>query len=208
MTTNPELERWNLRFSAPEYVFGTAPNAFLASQALRLKPGMTALAIADGEGRNGVWLAERGLQVTGFDFSPAGLAKAQRLAKERGVSIDYQLADIRQWDWDARQYDVVAAIFFQFAKPAEREKIFAGLKRALKPGGLLLLQGYRVEQLQYKTGGPAVAEQLYTEALLREAFSGLEILHFASHDDEMLEGAGHSGMSALIDMVARRRATA
>ncbi len=206
VSSNPELERWNTRFSATDYVFGTAPNGFLASQAHRLKPGMTALAIADGEGRNGVWLAQQGLQVTGFDFSPNGLAKAQRLASERKVQIDYHLADINDWDWDAKQYDAIAAIFFQFAPPAARARIFNGLMRALKPGGLLLLQGYRVEQLKYGTGGPSVAEQLYTEALLREAFGALDILHLASHDDEIEEGAGHKGMSALIDMVARRPA--
>ncbi len=204
MSSNPELERWNTRFAAADYVFGTAPNAFLASQAHRLKPGMTALAIADGEGRNGVWLAQQGLQVTGFDFSPNGLAKAQRLASERQVQIDYQLADITDWDWDAKQYDVIAAIFFQFARPAERARIFNGLMRALKPGGFLLLQGYRVEQLKYGSGGPSVAEQLYSEALLRESFAALDILHLASHDDEIEEGAGHKGLSALIDMVGRR----
>ena len=204
MQPNPELERWNTRFAAADYVFGTAPNAFLASQAHRLKPGMTALAIADGEGRNGVWLAQQGLQVTGFDFSPNGLAKAQRLASERQVQIDYQLADITDWDWDTKQYDVIAAIFFQFARPAERARIFNGLMRALKPGGFLLLQGYRVEQLKYGTGGPSVAEQLYSEALLRESFAALDILHLASHDDEIEEGAGHKGLSALIDMVGRR----
>ena len=204
MSSNPELERWNTRFAAADYLFGTAPNAFLAAQAHRLKPGMTALAIADGEGRNGVWLAQQGLQVTGFDFSPNGLAKAQRLASERKVQIDYQLADITDWDWDTKQYDVIAAIFFQFARPAERARIFNGLMRALKPGGFLLLQGYRVEQLKYGSGGPSVAEQLYSEALLRESFAALDILHLASHDDEIEEGAGHKGLSALIDMVGRR----
>lgn len=206
MSSNPELERWNTRFAATDYVFGTAPNAFLAAQAQRLKPGMTALAIADGEGRNGVWLAQQGLQVTGFDFSPNGLTKAERLAADRKVQISYHLADINDWDWDAQQYDVIAAIFFQFARPAERTRIFAGLMRALKPGGLLLLQGYRVEQLKYGTGGPSVAEHLYTEPMLREAFAALDILHLASHDDEIEEGTGHKGMSALIDLVARRPA--
>lgn len=206
MSSNPELERWNTRFAAADYVFGTAPNGFLASQAHRLKPGMTALAIADGEGRNGVWLAEQGLQVTGFDFSPQGLAKAERLAAERKVKIAYQLADINDWDWDAQQYDVIAAIFFQFATPPQRARIFNGLMRALKPGGLLILQGYRPEQIAYGTGGPKAPEQLYTEPMLREAFAALEILHLASHDEEINEGAGHKGMSALIDMVARRPA--
>lgn len=199
-----ELERWNARFSAEHYIFGTAPNAFLAAQAPRLRPGMSVLCVADGEGRNSVWLARQGLKVTAFDYSPVGLAKARTLAADAGVQVDYHLADIRTWNWDAAQYDVVAAIFFQFLTPAERPAVFDGLKRALKPGGLLILQGYRPEQIPYGTGGPKQPDQMYTEPLLRQHFGDLDILHLASHDDEVDEGPGHRGMSALIDLVARR----
>ena len=204
MSDNPELDRWNERFAKDAYHFGTAPNAFLSSQAHRLQPGMRALAIADGEGRNSVWLAESGLDVTAFDFSPPGVEKARRLAAERGVRVDYHVADIREWDWQPEAFDAVVAIFFQFAKPAERERIFAGIVTTLKPGGLVLLQGYRVEQLQYGTGGPPWPEHMYSEALLRDAFAALEIVHLAAHDDEIHEGSGHNGMSALIDLVARK----
>ncbi len=199
-----ELQRWNTRFSAESYVFGTEPNEFLKSQAHRLKPGWRALSVADGEGRNSVWLARQGLKVTAFDFSPVGLDKARRLAQAAGVEVDYHRADIREWDWDAEQYDVVVVIFIQFLTPAERAHVFAGMIRALKPGGLLIMQGYRPEQLKYNTGGPKQVDQLYTESLLRESFAALEMLHFASHDDEIDEGGGHKGMSALIDLVARR----
>lgn len=203
---NPELERWNDRYSASGYLFGTAPNAFLASQASRLEPGMRALCVADGEGRNSAWLASRGLAVTAFDFSPVGLAKAVDLARRRSVEVEHHLESVNRWDWDARQYDVVVAIFVQFATPLERERLFEGMKRALRPRGLLILQGYRPEQIEYGTGGPKQREHMYTEALLREAFSDLQILHLASHDDEVDEGPGHRGMSALIDLVAQRRA--
>ena len=206
MSDNPELDRWNERFAKDAYHFGTGPNAFLASQAALLKPGMKALAIADGEGRNSVWLAERGLVVTAFDFSPLGVAKAQRLAESRRLSVDYRVADIREWDWEPGEFDIVAAIFFQFAKPADRTRIFAGIVTTLKPGGVLILQGYRPEQIQYGTGGPPWPEHMYTERLLREAFATLEILHLAAHDDEIREGVGHNGMSALIDLVARKPA--
>jgi len=199
-----QLERWNTRYSTEGYLFGTAPNAFLASQRVRLVPGKRALCIADGEGRNSVWLVRQGLHVTAFDFSPVAIAKAHALAHEAGVSVDYRRSDIFEWDWSAAQYDIVAAIFFQFASPPQRVVIFAGLQRALAPGGLLMLQGYRPEQLVYRTGGPDKVENLYTEALLRESFAALEILHLASHDDAVDEGSGHKGMSALIDMVARR----
>ena len=201
---NTERDRWNARFAADGFVFGTEPNVFLASQRGRLAPGMSALCVADGEGRNSVWLAKQGLEVAAFDFSPVGLAKAMKLAQQNGVEVDYRQADVNEWDWDAARYDVVAAIFVQFVPPAQRSRMFEGMIRALKPGGLLILQGYRPEQLRYATGGPKRVENLYTEPLLREGFAALEILHLASHDEVVDEGAGHKGMSALIDLVAQR----
>jgi 2-polyprenyl-3-methyl-5-hydroxy-6-metoxy-1,4-benzoquinol methylase len=204
-TPDTELDRWNGRFAAEDYVFGTAPNAFLAAQASLLTPGTRALCIADGEGRNSVWLARQGLRVTAFDFSPVGIAKARRLAERSGVKVDYRMSDVDAWPWDAPPYDVVAAIFVQFAPPPQRQRMFEGMKQALKPGGLLILQGYRPEQIEYGTGGPKRRENMYTEAMLRDSFGELDILHLASHDDVVDEGPGHSGMSALIDLVARRR---
>ncbi len=200
-----QLERWNGRFSADDYIFGTEPNAFLESQRARLRPGMTALSVADGEGRNSVWLARQGLRVTAFDFSPVGVAKARALARRHGAAVDHRQSDIFSWDWSAAQYDLVVAIFIQFASPPQRSEVFAGMRRALAPGGLLLMQGYRPEQVALGTGGPPQAENMYTETLLREGFSDLEILHLRSHDEEVREGSAHSGMSALIDMVARNR---
>jgi SAM-dependent methyltransferase len=203
-----QLERWNTRFSAEGYLFGTEPNAFLASQRGRLAPGLRALCVADGEGRNSVWLARQGLAVTAFDFSPIAVAKARALARAAGVRVDYRESDIFRWPWAEGAYDVVAAIFFQFLSPEQRAPIFARIAAALAPGGLLILQGYRPEQLAYGTGGPSQVENLYTEALLREGFRALEILHLAAHDDVVDEGPGHRGMSALIDLVARRPGTA
>ena len=201
-----QLERWNGRFSGEGYLFGTAPNAFLASQRARLAPGMRALCVADGEGRNSVWLARQGLQVTAFDFSPVAVEKARALARAAGVKVDHRQSDIFAWDWSGARHDLVAAIFFQFLSPPQRAQVFAGIVQSLAPGGLLILQGYRPEQLGYATGGPKQLENFYTEALLRESFAGLEILHLASHDDVVDEGQGHHGMSALVDLVARRPA--
>ncbi len=195
---------WNERYAGEEYHFGTEPNAFLASQRARLTPGQTCLAVADGEGRNGVWLAEQGLQVLSVDSSHVAQAKAKKLAQQRGVSMQFEQVDLMQWDWGADKFDVVAAIFIQFAPPGLREQMFARIKRCLKPGGLLLLQGYTPRQLEYRTGGPSQAENLYTEALLRKEFADMEILHLREHDSIIREGTGHSGMSALIDLVARK----
>jgi SAM-dependent methyltransferase len=199
-----ELERWNRRFAEEGYHFGTAPNAFLVSQAARLAPDMSALLVADGEGRNSVWLAQRGLAVTAFDFSPVAVRKARALASENGVTIDFRLCELADWDWDARQFDVVAGIFVQFAAPPERARMFAGMCRTLRPGGLLLLQGYRPEQIAYGTGGPSRPEHLYTAAMLKQAFAALDILELREHDEEVHEGKGHDGMSALMELVARR----
>ncbi len=195
---------WDERYKGDEYHFGTEPNAFLLSQRARLKPGMTCLAVADGEGRNGVWLAEQGLQVLSVDGSGVAVAKARALAARRGVTMQVEQVDLAQWHWPVECFDVVAAIFIQFADPVAREQQFANLKRCLKPGGQLMLQGYTPRQLEYRTGGPSQAENLYTETLLREAFADMEILHLAEHDSEICEGAGHCGMSALIDLVARK----
>lgn len=205
-TETPELTRWNQRYQGPDYLFGTAPNAFLASQRERLAAGGSALCIADGEGRNSVWLASIGLAVTAFDFSPVAVAKAQQLAQRAGVTVDYRVQSLSDWVWQPEAYDVVAAIFVQFAPPAERERMFAGIVQTLKPGGLLLLQGYRPEQLDYRTGGPSALENLYTEALLRDSLRDLEILQLRPHDELVDEGSGHRGMSALIDVVARKGA--
>jgi cyclopropane fatty-acyl-phospholipid synthase-like methyltransferase len=195
------LEHWQDRFAGEDYRFGIEPNLFLKSQAHRLRKGQTALAIADGEGRNGVFLAEQGLDVLSLDFSPNGQAKARKLAAARGVPIRTEQADVIAWRYPPEAFDVVAAIFFQFAAPDERAAIFAGIKRTLKRGGLLLLEGYGPKQLDYKTGGPSALANLYTRELLQQAFGEFSSLDIREYDAEIFEGAGHGGMSALVDLV-------
>jgi cyclopropane fatty-acyl-phospholipid synthase-like methyltransferase len=198
-----EKERWETRFRAPDYVFGKEPNAFLKSQAHRLRAGGAALSVADGEGRNGVWLAEQGLDVLTIDYSPAALAKARALAAERGVRLWTEVTDVFAWRWPTNTFDVIAAIFI-FAVPTQRPAFFANLKGALKPGGLLLMQGYRPEQLKYRTGGPPDAERLLTRAILEQGFGDMSEIDIHEHDSTISEGTAHVGMSALIDLVARK----
>lgn len=198
-----EKERWESRFRVPDYIFGKEPNAFLKAQAHRLPAAGTALSVADGEGRNGVWLAEQGLDVLSIDYSPAALAKARALAQQRGVRLRTELTDVFAWRWPKNAFDVIAAIFI-FAAPAERPAFFANLKGALKPGGLLLIQGYRPEQPNYRTGGPSDAARLYTRALLEQGFGDMADLDIREHDSAISEGSAHVGMSALIDLVARK----
>jgi cyclopropane fatty-acyl-phospholipid synthase-like methyltransferase len=199
-----ELDRWETRFRAPDYIFGKEPNAFLKAHAHLLRPGQTVLSVADGEGRNGVWLAEQGLDVLAVDFSTAALAKARTLAQERGVRLRTEVADVTTWRWPTAVFDVIVAIFVQVVFAANRPAFFANIKRALKPGGLLLMQGYRVEQLGYRTGGPPEAERLYTRATLEEAFGDMAALEIREHDSLISEGTAHVGMSALIDLVAQK----
>ena len=198
------LQRWNERFSQPGYLFGREPNAFLVQQSARLVPRARLLCVADGEGRNSTWLAARGHEVTAFDLSPVAVNKAQALAAELGVSVEYQISGTDTWAWSAAQYDAVVAIFIQFAAPAQRAALFAGMWQTLKPGGLLLIQGYTPKQLQYRTGGPQQLDHLYTAELLRELLPEAHWLELREHDAVLGEGSAHRGPSALIDAVARK----
>lgn len=199
---------WNQRFETDAYVFGKAPNRWLQAQAAPWKPGQRVLCVADGEGRNSVWLAQQGLQVDAFDIAEVGVAKARTLAAEHGVNVNFSVNDCDGYEWRAAAYDGVVAIFVQFADPALRERMFAHMVKSLKPGGLLVLQGYTLKQLDYKTGGPGQASHLYSGDLLRTAFAELEIVTLTEYEAELNEGHGHRGMSALVGMVARKPAQA
>lgn len=199
---------WNRRFASAGFLFGTAPNGWLERHARTTAgwaAGQRVLSVADGEGRNSVWLAEQGLAVDAFDLAEAGVAKARALAAERGVHVNYALADADRLVWPAALYDGVAAIFVQFADPAMRARLFARIVHCLVPGGTLVLQGYTPRQLEYRTGGPPCVDHLYTPQMLRRAFGGLDILALEEYEDELAEGEGHRGRSALVGLVARKR---
>ena len=200
--SNPQ-EMWNKRFSTPDYVFGEEPNAFLVSQSARLGKGH-ALALADGEGRNSVWLAQQGFTVDAFDFSAPAIEKANALAAKHGVNVNFNCSAWQAFDWKTANYDLVAGIFFQFATPDERTQLFEKIKQSLKTGGVVLIQGYGRNQLSYNTGGPGKLDHLYDEDLLRQAFAGFDIQVCETYETIIHEGAGHSGMSALVGFVARK----
>jgi SAM-dependent methyltransferase len=200
-----EFERWQGRYGVPEYIFGTEPNYFLAKcQPLLPKTGKV-LAVADGEARNGVWLAEQGLDVHSIDFSPTAQEKARALAKARGVSLTFERADVHAFPYPESAYDVVCEIFTQFSSPAERALKWAGMKKALKPGGLLILLGYTPKQLRYGTGGPKEIENLYTRELLLEHFGDFDDIAITEEELELHEGTSHGGMSAVIGITARKK---
>lgn len=191
---------WEERFATPDYVFGKAPAQFLIEHESWLKSGDTALSVADGEGRNSVYMAEHGLHVTALEFSPSALAKARALAEERGVSVDYRQVDVLAQDFEG-QYDLVAGLFIQFVGPVERGKLFAKMKKATKPGGLIMLHGYTPEQIALGTGGPPFVENMYTAKTLHEAFPGWDILKVAEYTREAQSG---KGLAAYIDFIARK----
>nr|WP_319251880.1 class I SAM-dependent methyltransferase [uncultured Celeribacter sp.] len=194
---------WDQRYDREDYVFGTTPAAFLPRHADWLPTTGRALCVADGEGRNSVWLAERGLDVTAFDPSVPGLAKARSLAGSRGVSVHSVQAGIDDWDWE-QPFDVIVGVFIQFVAPARRSQLFKEFDRALAPAGLLMLHGYTPKQIDYGTGGPGKVENLYTQELLAGAFRDYEILENHAYEQQVNEGCAHVGQSALIDFIARK----
>ncbi|MDF0602849.1 class I SAM-dependent methyltransferase [Psychromarinibacter sp. C21-152] len=141
---------WDARYDREDYLFGTEPAKFVVAHGGRVPQGAHVLAVADGEGRNSVWLAKRGVRVTSMDSSEKGLAKARRLAEEAGVSVAFRIGDVAHWDWEGESYDAILAVFIQFAPPALRDEIHRGFDKALKPGGLLLMHGFAPRQVNLR----------------------------------------------------------
>lgn len=199
---------WEERFAASDaYVFGTEPARFLVEYRAYLGSDQKALSIADGEGRNSVYLAEHGLDVTALEFAPSAIVKARDLARQRGVAVKYRNCNILTENWtEPDTYDLVVAIFVQFTGPDGRKRQFDGMKQSCKPGGLIFIHGYTPKQLGFGTGGPPFAENMYTEAQMRADFSGWDIVQCRAYEREVQEGRGHSGISALLDFVARKPA--
>ena len=196
---------WNKRFDTPDYIFGRAPNEYLQTQAKQyLKKGDAVLCVADGEGRNSVWLAKQGMQVDAFDLSAVALKKANALAIEQAAHVQFTLASSDTWNWLPNQYDAVVGIFIQFADPVMRTRLFAQMVSTLRPGGVLIVQGYTPKQLEYKTGGPSILEHLYTEDMIRNLIGDLEPIDLCLYEKELSEGPKHTGMSALLGLVARK----
>jgi SAM-dependent methyltransferase len=201
-------ESFDDRYREPDYHYGTEPNAFLVSQKHRLRPGMKALMPGDGEGRNGVWLAEQGLDVTSFDPSPYGTEKARRLAVARGVTIDARQAGVETWDWQPGVYDVVG-LFFIHLPPAPRRLAHANALRTLKPGGIVIMETFSPHQVEMRkqgaAGGPKDIERLFTCEMLREDFAGARFLVLEETEAEF-HGHAHHGRCGVVRMVAERAA--
>lgn len=202
-TPPPSPPHWDTRYAEPGWAFGTEPNDFLRAHAARLPAGGRVLCLAEGEGRNAVWLAEQGFEVTGVDLSPVGLAKAQQLASERGVRITTQVADLAEFDLGASAWDGIVSIFAHV--PADvRAPLHRRVVSALRAGGVLVLEAYTPKQAEHGTGGPQHADRFMTLAGLRTELASLEFEHAAELEREVIEGRYHTGRASVVQVVARR----
>ncbi|QEP41714.1 class I SAM-dependent methyltransferase [Ectothiorhodospiraceae bacterium BW-2] len=193
---------WDERYSGKEYAYGTEPNDFLRSMADRLPVGKS-LCLADGEGRNGVWLAQQGHEVTAVDASKVGLEKAKQLALQRNVTISTIRCDLAQFELGCEQWDLIVSIFCHLP-PSLRCQVHHRAIRALKPNGIFLLEAYTPAQLQYKTGGPPVVELMMDSQCLRRELHPLTLLHLEERVRELNEGRLHQGQGAVVQLLARK----
>ncbi len=207
MFTGHNSKFWDDRYSQSDYAFGTEPNQFLTTQQSLLKPGMKTLVVGDGEGRNGVWLAQQGLDVLSVDLSPIGLEKMQALADRKQVQLQTQCADLTNWEWTEAAYDLVVSIYVHFDSDV-RQRMHRSMLYSLKPGGLIILEGFNPEQLQYQreyaSGGPNNPAMLFDPEMLRQDFAGGEILELVETITELHEGKSHNGKAAVIRLVLKK----
>lgn len=188
---------WDQRYDRDDYLYGTEPNDYLRRQADLFAEGARVLCLAEGEGRNAVYLAQRSLEVTAVDASAVGLEKARRLARERGVELTTEQADLADYNLGHERWDGIVAIFAHLP-PQVRQAVHGQIFGALKPGGLLVLEAYRPEQLDYGTGGPPEAELLISPADLERELGGLWLDELQALERPVHEGAGHSGLAAVV----------
>ncbi|MGN7941468.1 methyltransferase domain-containing protein [Virgibacillus sp. 6R] len=197
------MNGWNNRFKDEKYVYGTEPNEFLVDIHRKLSLTGEALAIAEGEGRNAIFLAEQGMNVTAWDYAEAGLVKTEKLAKIRNVRVKTKLVDLNDARWDKDKWDELICIFGHFPKEL-RKKTLDSVKDAVKPGGYFISEVYSVHQIPYKSGGPQDPELLYRPEEFLNAFSNWRIVHFFMGEVIRKEGELHNGLSHVIQFVGQK----
>ncbi|NLJ62110.1 MAG: class I SAM-dependent methyltransferase [Alcaligenaceae bacterium] len=194
---------WHQRFLQDSYFYGTQPNDFLKAQAHVLPKGGRVLSIGEGEGRNAVFLAEQGFDVTALDAAQSGLDKVQRLATERGVTVNTLCVDLNDYVFEPQQWDAIISIFCHLP-PVLRARVHQGVVQALKPNGVFLLEAYVPKQLQYGTGGPKNLDLLYQASSLKQDLQGLNFILLEEVEREIYEGDGHHGLSAVVQLIAKK----
>ncbi len=193
---------WDERYAAPEYAYGTEPNAFLASVADRIPAGPV-LCLAEGQGRNAVFLARLGHEVTAVDQSPVGMARARELGAARGVRLHTEVADLEHFAIERNHWAGIVAIFAHLP-PDLRRQVHRHAVEGLRPGGAFVLEAYTPRQLTFGTGGPPVAELLMTLPALREELAGLDLAIAREVEREVAEGTYHRGKSAVVQVLGFR----
>lgn len=193
---------WDERYGSEEYVYGKDPNEFLANAVENIPKGKV-LCVAEGEGRNAVFLAEQGYEVTAVDASSVGLAKARKLAEERGVNITTIVSDLADFNIDPDSWDGVVSIFAH-VPPLLRKQLHSKIVKGLRPGGVLVLESYRPDQLKYKTGGPPTAEFMMTLEGLEEELTGLAFEYAVELDRDVIEGKFHTGKGAVVQIIGKK----
>lgn len=192
---------WDERYTTDEYLYGTEANSFLAKNADLLRGPV--LSLSEGEGRNAVFLATRGLSVLGVDCSEIGLEKAKSLAKSRGVVIETEVVDLAKFQPKNNHFGSIVSIFAHLPS-AIRHKLYPLIEKALKPDGIFLLEAYSENQLAKSTGGPKDIDRLMTVAKLRQELPGLQPILAREIEREVSEGKGHTGMASVIQYIARK----
>ena len=194
--------QWDERYSEPGYAYGTQPNDFLVAMAARIPPGKV-LSLAEGEGRNAVFLAQQGCQVTAVDASLVGLRKAQALAQEKELAIQTVHTDLNEYEPGVEQWDAIVSICCHLPTP-QRAALHRKVVAALKPGGVLVLEAYIPRQLQFATGGPPTAELMVTLDALREELQGLRLELAQELERDVCEGKYHHGRGAVVQVLASK----
>ena len=194
---------WDERYGGEEFFYGTEPNEFLVSRSGDFLTGGKLLCLGDGEGRNSVFLASQGFAVTALDLSAAGLEKARKLAAARGVSIKTLVADLNDFELGDQAWDGIVSIWCHLPSILRR-KVHLGCQRALKPGGLFLLEAYRPAQIERDTGGPKDVDMLPSLDLLNQELASLHPILGQEIEREVLEGPGHTGASAVVQWIGRK----
>ena len=193
---------WDERYSVEEYIYGETPNDFLLEMSDRLKK-VNVLCLAEGEGRNAVYLARQGFAVTAVDSSGVGLAKAEKLAMESGVSIQTVLADLADYTIEAGAWDSIVSIFCHLQRDL-RKRVHKDVVAGLKDGGTFLLEAYTPKQLEFTSGGPRSETYLMELGDLREELDGLEFLHGRELVRDVIEGVKHTGKGSVVQLLARK----
>ncbi|HZH60347.1 MAG TPA: class I SAM-dependent methyltransferase [Metabacillus sp.] len=197
------MNHWDERFKQDSYAYGTEPNVFLKDAHKKLNITGNALAIAEGEGRNAVYLAQSGMNVTAWDYSKEGLMKTEKLARDKEVSVHTELVDLNEASWEKNKWDELVCIFGHFPEEL-RNKTLHGIKDAVKPGGYFISEVYSSFQLPYKSGGPKDLELLYRPEEFLNTFSDWRIIHFFMGEVERKEGEFHNGLSHVIQFVGKK----